>query len=121
MEKSFICRLRDLSRAIETYSRLFEDSFGISLTQAVMLCQLREKPGSGPGELAAALGLTGSHASKQIAALESRQLIKRQLCKEDKRCMRFTVTPKGLQALSALESAQLPPPSGDVEKLLKSF
>lgn len=111
MEKGLICRIRDLSRAIEAYSQAFEAAFGMSLTQAILLCQLRDEPDMGPGELASALGLTGSHASKQLAQLEMQRLVKRRLCKDDRRCMRFSLTKDGLRRLSELESADLPLPA----------
>ena len=110
MDKGSICRIRDLSRAIEAYAQGFESRFGIGLTQAILLCQLRETPDAGPGELAAALGLTGSHTSKLIALLEAQRLVKRRLCQEDKRCMRFSLTDAGRQRLSELEAADLPLP-----------
>ena len=113
MEKGQICRIRDLSRALDTFSQLFESTFGISLTQAIILCQLREQTDIGPGELAAVLGLTGSHASKLIAQLEERHLIRRKLCREDKRCMRFSLTGEGHKKLSDIESAELPVPEMD--------
>jgi len=36
--------------------------------------------------------------------------VKRKLCKEDKRCMRFSLTEAGLQRLAELEAASLPLP-----------
>ena len=113
MKKSVICRIRDISRALDAYSQLFETHFGIGLTQAIILCQLRERDGLGPGELAASLGLTASHASKQIAQLEERQLIRRKLCREDKRCMRFFLTDAGRKKLQDIEAAELPLPEAE--------
>lgn len=110
MDKGTLCRIRDLSRAIEEYSQAFEAAFGIGLTQAVMLCQLRQTPDMGPGELAHSLGLKGPHASKLIAQLEAQRLVRRRLCKEDKRCMRFSLTEAGLRRLAELEAASLPLP-----------
>ena len=92
MDKGTLCRIRDLSRAIEEYSQTFEAA------------------DMGPGELAHSLGLKGPHASKLIAQLEAQKLVKRKLCKEDKRCMRFSLTEAGLQRLAELEAASLPLP-----------
>ena len=39
------------------------------------------------------------------------RLVKRRLCKDDRRCMRFSLTKDGLRRLSELESADLPLPA----------
>jgi len=62
------------------------------------------------GEVAEALGLTNSNASKVIASAEALKLIKRQMCKDDKRRMRFSLTALGEERLARLQADDIEVP-----------
>ena len=100
MNKECLCKIRELYMALDSFDKEFTKRFGLDLTQALALCHLQEEPDKGAGEIAAALGLKASHTSKLIAKMEAKGLIKRKLCKEDLRCMKFSLTPSGAVLLS---------------------
>jgi DNA-binding MarR family transcriptional regulator len=64
----------------------------------MVLCSLTKKEKLSSGEIGESLGITSSNASKVIASAEKKGLIKRFLCKEDKRQMLFSITEKGQRA-----------------------
>ena len=68
---------------------------------------LREQPGIGPGDVAGRLGLKASHTSKLLGKMEERNLIRRSLCKDDLRCMKFSLTKEGECLLREIEAENL--------------
>ena len=107
MDSSSICRIRDIYRAIIAFESYFEEHYNVNLNEAMLLCTLSQHIRMTAGELAEALGLTNSNASKVIASAERQKLIKRQLGKDDKRRMFFTLTSGGEERLAALKSDTL--------------
>ena len=75
-----------------------------------MLCTLSARSSQTAGEVAEALGLTNSNASKVIASAEALKLIKRQMCKDDKRRMRFSLTALGEERLARLQTDDIEVP-----------
>ncbi len=103
MEKTKICRIRDVYRAIASFESLFEKQFGLNINEAMLLCTLSEHDGITSGEIAEALGLSCSNTSKVISSVEKKKFIRRSLDKEDKRQMHFSLTKQGIERLSTLK------------------
>jgi DNA-binding MarR family transcriptional regulator len=102
MKKECICRIRNIYRAIVTFENELQKHLGLNINEAVMLCIVSENENISSGEISEEMGLSNSNASKVIASLEKRTLIRRKACKEDLRCMKFVVTAKGKELLASL-------------------
>ena len=107
MDKQIICRLRDINRAIAELERQFSQQFDLNINEAMLLCTLKEKDELSSGAIAEALGLSASNASKVIASSEKKNLISRNLCKEDKRQMFFSLSSIGKEKIATLRQQQI--------------
>ena len=110
MDSSCLCRIRDVYRAILDFEQYFEQHYDLNLNEAMLLCTLSGHPLQTAGEVAEALRLTNSNASKVIASAEALKLIKRQMCKDDKRRMRFSLTALGEERLARLQADDIEVP-----------
>ena len=116
MDKQIICRLRDINRAIAELEHQFSQRFELNINEAMLLCTLKEKGELSSGVVAEALGLTASNASKVIVSAEKKNLISRNLCKEDKRQMFFSLTAFGREKIETLRNEQI-----DLPEILKAI
>lgn len=116
MDKLVMCRLRDINRAIVELERQFLQQFDVNINEAMLLCTLKEKGELSSGSVAEALGLSASNASKVIVSAEKKNLISRNLCKEDKRQMFFSLTSIGREKIETLRQAQI-----DFPEILKEI
>lgn len=110
METECICRLRKIYKAITAFETQVEASLGVNINAMMLLCLLSERENLSAGEIADEMGLTRSNASKVIASLEKSGSIRRHICKEDGRSMRFHLTWQGEELLEHVhcDSLQLP-------------
>ena len=85
-----ICKMRDIYKALSIFETAFEEVYGISLNEAMVLCALRE---AGKEITSTAIAerteMAPSHTSKVIRAVEDKGLIRRALGEVDKRQMYF--------------------------------
>ena len=95
---------------ILNFEQYFEQHYDLNLNEAMLLCTLSARSSQTAGEVAEALGLTNSNASKVIASAEALKLIKRQMCKDDKRRMRFSLTALGEERLARLQADDIEVP-----------
>ena len=116
MDKQIICRLRDINRAIAELEHQFSQRFELNINEAMLLCTLKEKGELSSGAVAEALGLTASNASKVIVSAEKKNLISRNVCKEDKRQMFFSLTAFGREKIETLRNEQI-----DLPEILKAI
>ena len=110
MNKECIYKLKNFYRAITSFEADLQRKVGLNINETMLLCLISEKGSITSGEIADEMELTHSNASKVIAALEKKSLIKRRTCKEDKRCMIFGITKKGDELLAILNCEQLQMP-----------
>jgi DNA-binding MarR family transcriptional regulator len=82
----------------------------------MLLCTLSNSEQCSSGEIASYLGLTTSNTSKIIASTEKKELIQRRLGNNDKRQMYFSLTEKGKEQLSAIQTLEL-----ELPELLKKI
>lgn len=120
MDKQIICRLRDINRAIAELERQLSQRFDLNINEAMLLCALKEKWQLSSGAVAEALGLSASNASKVIVSAERKKLISRDLCKEDKRQMFFSLTTSGQELIETLRNEQIDLPDilREIEQVL---
>ena len=102
-----LCRVRDLYRAIAEFESSFEKQYGLCLNEGMLLCSLSKTRELTSGELADLLGLTASNASKVIKSVEEKSLIERNLGREDKRKMHFSLISKGEKCLSQIKCGEI--------------
>lgn len=107
METYCICAIRRIYKAIDQFESQLQRQLGLNLNETMLLCLLADKENLSAGEIADAMSLSRSNAPKVISALETAQLIRRHLCKEDARCMRFSLTKKGQERLEHVHCQQL--------------
>lgn len=110
MDKKKLCRIRDVYRAIVALENQFQQSFNLNINEAMLLCTLKDNSGLTSGEIAEALGLTNSNASKVIGSAENKLLVNRNLDRVDKRQMHFSLTKKGADLLNEMNCDDMPLP-----------
>lgn len=107
MDQSKICKIRDIYRAISEFETAFAEQFGICLNEAMVLCALLERKTMTAGELAEALGVTQSNASKIIRMVEDKAFVDRVYGKEDRRQMLFSLTAEGQEKIETLKCSDM--------------
>lgn len=103
--------MRDIYKALARFETQFEEIYGLTLNEAMILCALQEA-----GEvitstaLSTRTGMAPSHTSKVIKSVEEKGLLERMLDKMDKRLMHFSLTPEGEKILREinLEKVEIP-------------
>jgi DNA-binding MarR family transcriptional regulator len=98
-----LCKIRDVMRAINDFETAFQTRYGIGLNEGMLLCTIERAGECCSGGVAEKLGLTASNASKVIASVEEKGLIRRMLCPTDKRKMLFVLTPAGRKVLETVK------------------
>lgn len=108
-EEKTLCRIRDVYRSIAVFEAEFENKYDICLNEGMLLCSLNGNKYSS-SELADVLGLTNSNTSKVIKSVEKKGLVKRNIGKDDKRQMYFTLSELGKVRLKNIkcEDIELP-------------
>ena len=104
------CKIRDVYRAIVEFEGQFMQVYGLSLNEGMLLCTLLNSPKLTSTEIAEALGLSASNASKVIRSIEEKHLIIRIVGKEDKRQMRFSLSAEGKKRVTAMKSSAVEMP-----------
>ena len=100
-----LCRIRDIYRAISEFEVQFMQEFDLSLNEGLLLCTLLNTPKLTSSEIAEALGLSASNASKIIRSVEEKKLITRLVGKADKRQMHFALTPEGKNRITVIKNS----------------
>ncbi|MBP1618755.1 MAG: DNA-binding protein [Bacteroidetes bacterium] len=113
-QEKTLCRIRDIYRSIATFEAGFEGKYDICLNEGMLLCSLNGNKYSS-SELAEVLGLTNSNTSKVIKSVEKKGLVKRNIGKDDKRQMYFTLTDVGKAKLDTIKCEDI-----EVPELLKA-
>jgi DNA-binding MarR family transcriptional regulator len=102
-----LCKIRDIYRSIVEFENTFQQHYGLGLNEGMLLCTLLKSGQYSSGEIASALGLTCSNASKVIVSAEKKGLLQRTLGDSDKRQMYFTLTEKGEALLATIRESDL--------------
>lgn len=103
--------MREVFKAIGTFEQAFEQTYAITLNEAMILCALeKEQKEMTSTALSKRTELSPSHTSKTIRTLESKGLIERTLSDTDKRLMFFNLSEEGKQSMKelSLEKVDIP-------------
>lgn len=104
-QKTPLCLLRDIYRAIREYEIEFQQKHDLCLNEGMALCSLKgEKMTS--SDLANKLGLSASNMSKVLRSVEDKKLVDRMMGEEDKRQMYFILSDQGLKKLSQMAAEE---------------
>ena len=76
MDRECICKIRDIYRNIAAFEALLQRQLQLNINEAMLLCVVSERENISSGEIAEEMNLTPSNASKVIASLENKSLIK---------------------------------------------
>lgn len=98
-----LCIIRDIYRAIVEFEIRLIQQYNLSLNEGMLLCTLLDHPQLTSGEIAEALGLTHSNASKLIRSVEENGLVTRIVGEVDKRQMCFSLTEEGKERINAIK------------------
>ena len=104
-----LCLIRDIYRSIGDFEANFQQTHDLCLNEGMLLCTL-QKGKLSSGEIAAALGLTHSNASKVIKSVEDKGLVDRVLGDKDKRQMYFSLSEEGKKRLSSIKCDRVESP-----------
>lgn len=108
MDTATLCSIRELYLCIVRFENRFEETFGLTLNEGMLLCTLSHAQSSMTcGELAERLDLTPSNMSKVIKSAEKKELLSRRLGEQDKRQMYFALSEKGRAQLEAIDMQRL--------------
>ncbi|MBB6276432.1 winged helix DNA-binding protein [Porphyromonas circumdentaria] len=103
-----VCAIRDLYKVLHDFETTFEETYSLSLNEAMVLCALGEiAVPTIPSQLGAQIGFRNSHLSKLLRRLEQKELISRSLGQEDRRQMFFALTSKGEERIQQLDLEQI--------------
>ncbi|MCX8029703.1 MAG: MarR family transcriptional regulator [Brevinematales bacterium] len=111
-----ICRLRRIFSTVYRLERNIKKRFGITANEIMVLCLLNVVKLSA-GELSKEMGISESRMSKIIDTLEKNGFIIREVGKDDKRKMLFSITEKGRKKVREFAESDFEVPDIDIEKL----
>ena len=102
-----ICKIKDLYRTLYIFEREFQAKNDITINEAMLLCSLKEGSPRSAHEICEFIGLSSSRGSRIINTTEQKGFIKRNMGKEDKRQMIFTLTESGRSKLDEMNKKKL--------------
>ncbi len=111
-----ICRLRRIFSTVYRLERDIKKKFGITANEIMVLCLLNAIKLSA-GELSKEMGISESRMSKIIDSLEKKGYILREINKDDKRKMIFSITDKGKEKVREFAESDIEVPDIDIEKI----
>ncbi|GAB1481407.1 winged helix DNA-binding protein [Treponema sp.] len=114
-----LCALKGLLRAVSRLEESIRDAYGISLTEALVLCAV-DGGCTAAGNLTDDVGISASRLSRILAQLEKKALIHRTRRSDDKRNWDNEVTLKGRALLKKMKNEGIDMPS-ELESLGKTI
>lgn len=105
--------MRELLKALSELENQLITTYGISLNEAMVLCSIGGETVAA-GTIVERTGMTPSHASKTISLIEKKEMVTRDLGKQDKRQMYFTLTDKAKACLDEIKQQGV-----DIPKVLQ--
>ena len=94
-----ICAIKDIYKILYQFEKNFSEVHAITINEAMLLCCLKDNEAKSAGMI--------SRVSKVITSVENKGFIRRNINKEDKRQMFFSLTPKGKEKIQQMMQAEL--------------
>ena len=86
-----ICAIKDIYKALYQFEKTFAEVHDITINEAMLLCCLKDGETKSAGMICEYIGLSNSRVSKVITAVENKGYIRRNINKNDKRQMCFSL------------------------------
>ena len=102
-----ICAIKDIYKALYQFEKTFAEVHDITINEAMLLCCLKDGETKSAGMICEYIGLSNSRVSKVITAVENKGYIRRNINKNDKRQMCFSLTPGGKEKIQQIMNAEL--------------
>lgn len=102
-----ICAIKDIYKTLYQFEKAFTEANDITINEAMLLCCLKDNEAKSAGTICEYIGLSNSRVSKVITAVENKGFIRRNINKNDKRQMFFSLTTKGKEKIKQMMNAEL--------------
>ena len=102
-----ICAIKDIYKTLYQFEKAFAEVHDITINEAMLLCCLKDGETKSAGMISEYIGLSNSRVSKVITAVENKGYIRRNINKNDKRQMFFSLTPDGKEKIRQMMNAEL--------------
>ena len=102
-----ICVIKDIYKTLYQFEKAFADVHEITINEAMLLCCLKDGETKSAGTISEFIGLSNSRVSKVITAVENKGFICRNINKDDKRQMFFSLTTEGKDKIKQMMNAEL--------------
>ncbi|WP_099463185.1 MULTISPECIES: winged helix DNA-binding protein [Parabacteroides] len=102
-----ICIIKDIYKTLYAFEKTFTENNDITINEAMLLCCLKEGESKSAGTICEFIGLSNSRVSKVITAVENKGFIRRNINKNDKRQMFFSLTSKGKEKIQQMMEKEL--------------
>lgn len=99
--------IKDIYKILYQFEKNFSEVHAITINEAMLLCCLKDNEAKSAGMICDYIGLSNSRVSKVITSVENKGFIRRNINKEDKRQMFFSLTPKGKEKIQQMMQAEL--------------
>ncbi len=102
-----ICAIKDIYKALYQFEKTFAEVHDITINEAMLLCCLKDGETKSAGMICEYIGLSNSRVSKVITAVENKGYIRRNINKNDKRQMFFSLTEEGMEKARTMMQSEL--------------
>ncbi|RHJ92574.1 winged helix DNA-binding protein [Parabacteroides bouchesdurhonensis] len=102
-----ICAIKDIYKTLYTFEKTFAENNDITINEAMLLCCLKDGESKSAGTISEYIGLSNSRVSKVITSVENKGYIRRNINKNDKRQMFFSLTLKGKEKIQLMTNKEL--------------
>ena len=102
-----ICIIKEIYKTLYQFEKAFAEAHDITINEAMLLCCLKSGEAKSAGSLCEYIGLSNSRVSKVITAVENKGYIRRDINRDDKRQMFFSLTDEGMEKALSMQHAGL--------------
>lgn len=102
-----ICKIKDIYKSLYNFEKEFAEKNGITINEGMILCCMKDGKPRSANELCDFVGLSNSRVSRVINTVEQKGFIAREMGKEDKRQMIFSLTDVGKEKIKEMLNKEL--------------
>lgn len=102
-----ICIIKEIYKTLYQFEKTFAEAHDITINEAMLLCCLKSGEAKSAGSICEYIGLSNSRVSKVITAVENKGYIRRDINRDDKRQMFFSLTEAGMEKARTMMHSEL--------------
>lgn len=102
-----ICIIKEIYKTLYQFEKSFAEAHDITINEAMLLCCLKSGEARSAGSICEYIGLSSSRVSKVITAVENKGYIRRDINRDDKRQMFFSLTDEGMEKARSMQRSEL--------------